>query len=366
MSSLLEALSEGTYDLQNKRDLSTDFSRQLLTYREQVVNAFLHDEKIDLNKTIAEVVKRDGLNSEQTKRIVEEVNNQVYLILYNRIKSDPEREVVFDLADFNKVDSIVKNSGVKIAGKVFKKASHIISSSLEKTASINEESDDENSDFGFFNSDNVYDAIGSSERISMKNEIGHYKHSAEKVLSQFKKCAAEEESIANDILDDATTIGEALVEYSKKGCDTQHIFERLSKEASLSPKCQTLFKSSCDDAIKLYQKEYKLPEKYAVKLAYVNSNEPEKYSLGKYSLCKVASVVECPMIHVNGRGVNNFGTLVKIAEDVVGNLDKLGTVRNEKQSILQRMAAYGIEMDDLEKMASCGRSWVQNLVDAKK
>lgn len=349
MSSLLEALSQGTYDLQNKRDLSTDFSRKLLAYRDKIVGEYVKDRTTNLSQAIAGIVKSDGLNKDQAQRIVEEVNNQVYLILYSEMKDFPEREVNFDLADTAKVMEL---SGEKPKTSKTSKTASSGGGSLEKTASTKD-------NFDLLSCGRH--GLDLSERISTDNEISYYKHAAAKILDSIKKLATEEEHLANEVLDDTVTIGEAFVEYSKQGVDVQRVFDRLSKEASLGTDYQSLIKSGCEEAIRHYQKELKLPEKYEVKLAYTNSAEKEKYSLGDYSLSKVASIVECPMVGVNGRYVNNFGTLIKIAQDVVNGTEHIKKIRKEKKNILDRMAKNNVDMDSLEKMAVCGRLWVQNL-----
>ena len=77
---LLQALSEGSYDLQNNRDLSGDFAPKLMEYRSQIVDQYLHG-NTDLNALIAKLATTHNLTDEQIKRVLEEVNNQVYLVL---------------------------------------------------------------------------------------------------------------------------------------------------------------------------------------------------------------------------------------------------------------------------------------------
>ena len=60
MATLLDALKDCTYDLQNKRDVSGDFAKKLLSYRDKIVSDYLKY-KITLNKAISELNPADSI-----------------------------------------------------------------------------------------------------------------------------------------------------------------------------------------------------------------------------------------------------------------------------------------------------------------
>lgn len=354
MSTLLDALSTGEYDLQTKRDVSSDFGRKLLVYRGEIVNAWSHDETQDLNQIIAALAKRDGLNEEQVKRIVEEVNNQINGILYQRQMNSPERNIsatdfgIGGVADTNKIWDIVngKVSKPDKAQEEKKADSEDLSAWMEKTASAPPVEE-------------FYDM----PETPMKESYGLYKKAAQSFMGRFKKLASEEEDLANNVLDDVETIGEAFVEYDKKGYDANRIFSQLAKQASLTTNQQSFLKTGVEHAIKVYKEEKKLPESYTLKLAYADPNEDEEFSLGEHSLTKIASIVDCPMIFVNGRYVNNFGTLLKIAQDVTSSVSELKNVQQSKKNMLEKCASSGVSFEQIEKAAEYGRSWVRQIVN---
>jgi len=357
MSTLLEALSNGSYDLQNRKDMSTTFSIDLPRYRDEIVSKYLNDENIDINKEILNLAKAKSLNDDQIKRVIESVNNQIYLICYNRMTNKPERNVSFNLADFNKIKEESENKDD--AKKTEDKKASEEESTLEKSASYQEYDDT----FGFFLRDRIGGPLGESAAPDRNADF--YKHAAERILSDYEKLSSKEEKYASYIFDDARTIGEAFVEYMKKKANVQEIFDEMTKKAGMNKKYQDFLIASCNSVVDDYKKEHRLPKQASIKLASDNNKDIEKFTLGKYSLSKVASFVECPNVYVNGRNVSNIGSLIKIATDIVDNYNILSETKKQKKALMSKISKENLDIDGIKKMAECGRAWVNNILDNK-
>ena len=105
---------------------------QLDVLSKKITTAYINN-NVDMNASIAKVASETNLNIEETKRLVEECNKACYLT-----KMAQTGEQVFDIADYEKIKSIVKTPTMtKKASVTFENTNYDIFDSLEKTASIN-------------------------------------------------------------------------------------------------------------------------------------------------------------------------------------------------------------------------------------
>ena len=62
---------------------------------------------VGLNEAIAQIATDRNLNQEQIKRLLEEANQEVYLIEYNKLKNKVVRDVKFEIASLSKIKDLM-------------------------------------------------------------------------------------------------------------------------------------------------------------------------------------------------------------------------------------------------------------------
>lgn len=354
MATLLDALSDGSYDLQNKRDLSGDFSKKLLNYRNVVVSEFLKY-NIDLSKAIAKIAQRDNLNDDQIQRIVEEVNNQVYLVKYDQLKGKPDREVEFDLASKDKIKKIMKGETVSdskpetdLNGNVESKGTSKTAFETEKFESMEKVASAESYDLFNGMMSHSYGDLSIATRKTRDEFM------MTKIASHIKEKETELNKIAKSLKNTANELGDAFVNLERLGSDTSEVLSAIIKHANLNEKEVELVKEATADRINLLVERRYLPENFTVNLNDINLEKKasEKFTLGKFSLNKVASVAcdtNIPRICLStNKVVNGIEDIVKIAEEMKGYADELRVKNDEYISMREKCAEQGISSDTIE------------------
>lgn len=352
MATLLDALSDGSYDLQNKRDLSGDFSKKLLNYRNLVISEFLKY-NIDLSKAISQIAKRENLNEDQIQRIVEEVNNQVYLIKYDKLKNQPEREVEFDLASADKIKRIMKGETVhsnsepieeskeeKVLAKSAFEQNKI--ESIEKVASAEK--------YDLFNGMLSYN-YGD---LSVNTRQTRDEFMMTKIASLVKDKENELNKIARSLKNTANELGETFVNLEKLGSNVSEVMSSIIKSAGLNDKEVELIKEATADKINLLVERRHLPENFVVDFTNVSLEKKasEVFTLGKFSLNKTASVAcdtTIPKICLStNKSVRSIDDIVKLANEMKGYADELREKNDEYIEIREKCAFQSIDSEILE------------------
>lgn len=331
MPTLLEALSDGSYDLNHKRDLSTDFSKKLMKYRDEVVNDY-YKYNISLNTLISKIAKRDGLNDEQIKRIIEEVNNQVYLIEYAKLKNENDRTVRFEVADISKIklspskDSDSKEDGEKKDGEKV---------AMEKTAS-------ETSKANIFNGTS-YKIGGIKIAESMTKE----EYMFSKIASTVENKKAEVEKIAASLEKKAAILGDTLIHLKKFGSDPTEVLSVIAKQAELSENEIGLIKESAEDRVGIAKMKRIVNENFELGIGDVTLTKTasEKFGLGKFSKINNSIICECniPMMMVNDTTrVASIDDIVKMASEFKQESEKLGQHYVQYTEMMEKCAEAGL------------------------
>lgn len=344
MATLLEALSDGSFDMQNKRDLSSGFARELTSYRDKVVNDYVKH-NMDLNKSIANLAKSKNFNDDQIQRVIEEVNNQVYLIEYSKLKEQPERNVTFDIAMLPKIKSIMDGS--------YKEPENNNGSSLQKTASEcgsfeKIASDETQGDMrNLFNSYNVHSC-------SLRFEVGE--DESKIYLQKIAKNIVEEdtrlEKMAKEMDNGLNSLGMAMIKYTQLGLDANSIFNQMGKEAGLSDRDMELVKIATETRLENLKQTTPMPEGFKVNLN-IEKVADEDFSLGKFSMVKTASVSNryVPTIIVDKVSIKGMNELVKLASDVSGVVDEYVTRKQNYELMLDKVASLDLGNNAVDKLA---------------
>jgi hypothetical protein len=184
MSTLLDALKNGDFGIGGKiaSDFDDSFANKVPVYRDAVVNDYFRY-NTDLNQSIAKIAVKDNLNDDQIQRIIEEVNNQVYLIKYNQMKSSPDREVEFNLASLPQIKDCFKSTDL-ISNKAAEQNSN--GESIEKKAGWSDGGKEDKINFLNYN---AYDTVSLSVEMCSKEQIE--KKANEKKMERLNKECSE-------------------------------------------------------------------------------------------------------------------------------------------------------------------------------
>jgi len=311
MSSLFASLS-GEQNIEKVSNEIEGFASKLNGYKDRVVNDFTRY-NVDLNQAIAKIAQADGLNDKQISRIVEEANNQVYLIKYAQLRNFPEREVVFDLASLPGVKNIVENGVQKVAAKIEKKASW--------------ENDDNDDKLNFLNySSYETSSCAEDKRKDIKDIV------AEKLAKEASQLDLDLSEAIQKVANEVYTVAEALIKYDRAMKDSQSIFDKMCKGAGVTKHEQLIYKKALEQKIGQLKEARVLPEDYSLELTLSDINEEEKFTLGKYSLIKTAlHADETPVITDNGKMVRSVNDLISMAKDIKIKREKVLDLNNKKK-----------------------------------
>lgn len=356
MSTLFEALSSGSYDLQNKRDLSSDFARKLLEYRNTVVSEFLKF-NIDLNKAIANIAKKENLNDDEIQRIIEEVNNQVYLIKYDKTKGSNVREVEFNIAYLQGVKNAMKGEykGPESNGDEESKDKPSIKTAfetkkldtMEKVASF---VGDNQSESGIFNGmlSHRYGSLGTESKYT-RDEVA---------IAKISKIALEKEAELNDNIKQlkykSGELADTFIQLERLGSEPKEVLATLVKYAGLNLNEVNIIKDSINDNLTMKKEAHILPSDFKVSFQDISLKKKasEKYTLGKYSLQKKASVVcdtNIPKIMLSsGRYISSIEDIMKLASEYKECVAGVEKSNEEYLAIREKCASIGIDADVIE------------------
>ncbi|MEG0728214.1 MAG: hypothetical protein RR420_01190 [Anaerovoracaceae bacterium] len=345
---LLRALSEGSYDLKSKPSFGSEFAKKVDFFRDSIVSEYMKS-KINLNEAIAKLAKMHNLNADQIKRVIEEVNNQVYLVKYNEMKTSSDRDVAFDIASFPEVNRIIsgipKNTPASNSTQP-EKVAYEGNEFIEKVASINLDDIKESEGIvnSFMNTDNL---TRLSVTTKSANEIMANQLSEEKM-----KADAMVDKIASLVAEDIEKIAEAFVSMQIKGMDIQDNFDSMCRAIDANADFKVMIKSACEHKSQTMfdSKETKILHKVALDLS--GKPEEQDFSLGKYSMIKTASE-RFKNWNINV-GKNDFikdlGDLVKRAQSVQEGIECIAQCKARSEHVDEKIASF-CNIDDISKEA---------------
>ena len=339
MSSLLDALSKNHSAGPKQGEslsniLGSDFGKRVETMRDSVVNNYLRF-KTDLNKSIAQIAENENLNDDQIHRIIEEVNNQVYLIKYKEMRNSPDREVQFDIASLPKIKEFIRNGEAHKPSDVnalhSEKESGTLCGSFEKKASFENMEGGDSLNFLNYCSYDV-GSLNSEIPFDIKNDL------VRKVTDKLACLENERDCLVEKIASDYYTIAEALIKYDRANIDVNETYSVLCREASLRGSEQNYIRDAITQKV-AQMKEYRLIENdYELNLEFVDLEKTaNEFSLGQYSLLKKADETQSnqnvPVVAVDNKTIRSVNDLINIADDISANKQKLETNKQEIKHI---------------------------------
>lgn len=333
-TSLLEALSSGAPEKKDDTNIdfvSGEFAKKVDGYKNMVVDGYMRN-SIDVNRSIARIAQKETLNDDQISRIIEEVNNQIYLLKYNQMKSSIDREVSFDIASLSKIKGIIKSGEANKPINQQKEASSI-DSAFEKTAS-----EGEADGLNFLN-------YSSHQMPGLRPEkVADRKVYLEKKI--FEKIAVLEEEVVADMqktAGDIYTIAEAFIKYDRSNIQVQPIFENMCKQANFRKADQVVLRSAIDQKV-AQLKEYRvLPGDYIFNVDLVDIEKvADEFSLGMYSFMdKLAndkgSNQKVPVVVTDKKTVRSVDDILSLARSAVDDNKKTAMKQKELEDTKKKI-----------------------------
>jgi hypothetical protein len=309
---------------------TSDFPERLKQWVRKVVNDFTKY-NTDLNRNIAIIAQQNNLNNDQISRIVEEVNTQVYLILYNKHRGSPERDVDFDIASLQKIKDLVGND-VKANKEVVRDSkTEGEKSTMPKQASIFSEGGDSLNFLNYspYDTGSLAPAKQRSERENIQAQV----------KEKLDKMASEVDKDIKVLTDSVDSMATAFVKYASLNQDVQSIFSSMCKDGSITKTTQLLIKDAISSTIETLKDTRQLPSKFAMDIELVDGLEKEaSFSLGEYSLIKNAtsSNRSLPTVVTNRKIIHDCKDLVSLAKNIQEQQESL-TKKLEKKNKVQKM-----------------------------
>ena len=288
MSSFLDAINSWVSEVSSMTPATSPskakgaYVSKILQYRDEVIRRCEAGENV--NSAIASIVKVNNLNPEQTKRVIEEVNQELYIIKYNKVKDQEVRDVKFELADYNKVMPNSSNQA-----NISKVSEEKGCDNMEKKASI---FDDKYEDVKLdcFNytpyETSMLDLDGDRKKTEKDFKIEKIAKEINKLDENIEKTASTLCQLYSDLAKEYVNIGRY------EGVENiQPKFDTMCKKASFDTGKQQalidMFNMKVDNFKELGYiskiAEYKIEKVEDYKDGY------KEYNLGKYSFSKQAS-----------------------------------------------------------------------------
>ena len=328
--------NEEEIGLGGKADSLTELTESFVPVMNEITAKVVEDYfryGMDLNQAIAKEAAARTLNDEQIKRILESVNQQVYLNEYNKKRSDTERIVEFPLASFDKIKALIDGDIPPII-KDAKSASKS-DGNVEKTASDNA------SELSFLNY-RTHKSVGLAESSPPSEARLNAIRIAEKL--------AELEDEYNEALANMETstgrMAEALVKYAKVAYyEPQYLFKKVCTSAQLTKQAQLCVQDAYSRHVKALKEGSAIHDAFPSGLELVDAVgvDPSPFSLGERSLLKqaekdAAEEVSVPQIVLSDKTLmKDYNKLVELAIDIQKRQETLSKAQSDRKRIMDAM-----------------------------
>lgn len=337
LKTLLDALNEGVDTSFKPQAKSNEFVTKLPGYIKNVVDNYVRYDK-DLNVSIKEMASIYDLNDNQIQRIIEGANNQVYLIIYEKMKHSPQREVKFNIASMEKIKGTEKENPVY--GKGYSKVASKMQDSLEKTAS-------EKFERPITVISNTSPAMKFIDNTDQGTEM------LKKMAFEYQGLVSQIEKCASNFMTSAYTLSDSIITSHMQGYDHQGIYDYVSKKADMSDMDKQMFKIAFEERLDFLRGDR--PAIYGpIKLSLDFKGKEllkEAFSLGERSMSKLAEEMApaVPVVQLNKKNIKSINDLVNLAgaaKAEKASIDELTLKKNE----LAKKAKFTDEM--IEKIAT--------------
>lgn len=312
------------------------YAKTLAEMKDIVINKY--KQGIGLNESIAQVATDRNLNQEQIKRLIEEANQEVYLIEYAKLKHKVVRDVKFEIASLSKIKDLMNpqdSKKLEEGGQVVmgKKPFGIRDGKPQGMAKRAFEEDAPSVKLDVFN----YTPYETGDLMpdAYKN-VDPTQFTRDKVAKEIQKIDNNIIKLAHDVCDTYNELANNFLEIGKFNDNTvmRNAYIQMCKEASFDLGKQKALNDIFEDKVKMAKTAgYLAPcQDLSLDLIVDYSKPNERFDLGKYSLSKIAQE-DTFVVKPNKTTMKNINSLVELANKAKEQQDKLNCEKNKKRKI---------------------------------
>lgn len=291
---------------------------------------------IGLNESIAQIATDRQLNQEQIKRLLEEANQEVYLLEYNKLKNKVVRDVKFEIASLSKIKDLMNpqdSKRIEEGGNNVQKPFGVKENRPQGIAKRAFEEDSPSVKFDCFN----YTAYETGSMMpDAYKDVDPTMFTKEKIAKQIQEIDSNIEKLAHDVCDTYSKLAAEFIDIGRHNNNTvmRNAYIQMCKEASFDLGKQKALNDIFDERLKMAkQAGYINPcEDLSLDLIVDYSKPNEKFDLGKYSLSKIAEE-DTVVINPNKTTMKKINDLVKLADKVQKQQNKLNSEKTKKEKI---------------------------------
>lgn len=284
MSSLFDSLiSDKPLDSVSGID---NFSSKLSSYKDKVVYDFVHY-NVPLNDSISKIAKENNFTDDHIKRLVEESNNQTYLVKYAQLKDQKIRSVDFDVADFDVIKSKIGTQ-----------------EEMKKSASVSD-------GLNAFNY-TPYETGSMAEDVLPKMS----KIASEKISDALNKSKKDFEDSKTSLSAKMLKFAETMISLDTHGAKAQEVFDSVCRELGVRKAIQDVMLAAVPEKLAFI---HNLPKDYSLNLKNCDvKKEIPDFSIGKHTFLKEASVRDFPVIQLeDGSVIKNVSDVSNLAKEAL-------------------------------------------------
>lgn len=291
---------------------------------------------VGLNEAIAQIATDRNLNQEQIKRLLEEANQEVYLIEYSKLKHKVVRDVKFEIASLSKIKDLMNPQDSK---RIEQGGGNGVSKPFgvkDKPAGMAKRAFTEQSSpvkFDCFNY-SAYETAGLMP--DAYKDIDPLQFAREKIAREINAIDKDIEKTASEVCESYNKLASDFLEIGKQEGNTvmRNAYIQMCKEASFDLGKQKALTDIFDDKLKMAKKAgYINPcEELSLDLVVDYSKPNERFDLGKYSLSKIAEE-DVVVVSPNKTTMKSVHNLVKMANKIEKEQDELNRHKHKKEKI---------------------------------
>ena len=328
----LQSSSVSSFSLPSKA--KGPYAKTLAEMKNIVIDKY--KQGVGLNEAIAQIATDRKLNQEQIKRLLEEANQEVYLIEYDKLKHKVVRDVKFEIASLSKIKDLMNPQDSKRIEQgggngVSKKPFGV----KDKPQGIAKRAFEENKPvkFDFFN----YSAYETANLMpDADKDRDPLQFTRDKIAKEIKSIDENIEKIASEVCESYNKLASEFLEIGKQNGNTvmRNAYIQMCKEASFDLGKQKALSDIFDDKLKMAKKAgYINPcEELNLDLVVDYSKPNERFDLGKYSLSKIARE-DYVVISPNKTTMKNVHSLVRLADDIKNQQNDLKNEKKKKEKV---------------------------------
>lgn len=299
---------------------------------------------IGLNESIAQLATERQLNQEQIKRLLEEANQEVYLIEYAKLKHKVVRDVKFEIASLSKIKDLMNPEDSKKieqegGNAMQRKPFGVREDKPQGIAKRAFEEDAPSVKFDCFN----YTAYETGSMMpDAYKDVDPTKFAKEKIAKELDEIDVKIEKLASDVCDTYNELASNFIEIGRHNNNTvmRNAYIQMCKEASFDLGKQKALNDIFDERLQMAKKAgYVNPnDDLSLDLIVDYSKPNERFDLGKYSLSKIAEE-DTVVINPNKTTMKKINDLVKLADKVQKQQGCLKTEQEKKKKITKSICS---------------------------